>query len=172
MNTQDKPANETSTGKASFERIVSEIVSSLTADDLTVFLTGEKTIKVGTLNGETVSFCIQGASPALSCHGHAVLTFSYGRETDIQAALAPDLSIGNRYHPARLAKRTGEPVPTEFNLAASALQQSYFRVVTDEENLPAEVVDCRLLFARGNWHPGVHSLTQGIVADLKWVPAE
>jgi len=171
MNTQDKPAIEATPAKASFERIVSEIVSLLTADDLTVFLTREKTSKVDTLAGETVSFKVQGASPALSRHGHAVLTFSYGRETDIQAALAPDLSIGNRYHPARLAKRTGEPVPKEFDQVALALQQSYFRVATDEENLPDDVVDCRLLFVRGNWHPGVRNLTQGIVADLKWVPA-
>lgn len=186
MNTNDKPSAATSGD--SLESIIEGVLSGLREKDLNITLSEVKPVTAGTLNGRTVSFRIQGLNSATGTHavhsepggehdlrntknGTVFLTFSYLRENDLQAALAPDLSIGNRYHPARLAKRIGQPVPEIFDLVALALQQGYFRVATDEDRLPADVTDCRLLFARGNWHPQVANLSQGLVADLKWVPA-
>lgn len=169
--------------------IVLPILDGLRDQDLNIRICEDKAVTAGTLNGRAVSFRIErltadstggmhavhsepgGTGEDRSTQGTLFLTFSYLRENDLQAAINPDLSIGNRYHPARLAKRIGSPVPTIFDLTALALQANYFRVVTDEDRLPAEVTDCRLLFARGNWHPQVANLTQGLVADLKWVPA-
>lgn len=186
MNTNDKPT--AAANDDSLESIIEGVLSGLREKELHVSLSEVKPITAGTLNGRTVSFRIQGLNSATGTHavrsesggehdvrntknGTVFLTFSYLRENDLQAAVAPDLSIGNRYHPARLAKRIGQPVPELFDLVALALQQDYFRVATDEDRLPAEVTDCRLLFARGNWHPQVANLSQGLVADLKWVPA-
>lgn len=186
MNTNDKPA--TASADEAFHSIVDSILAGLREKDLNVRLVEDKAVTVGTLNGRTVSFRIEGLTSAengmhavhsepggtvtrSTRNGTVFLTFSYHRENDLLAALKPDLSIGNRYHPARLAKRTGSPVPQIFDLTALALQQDYFRVVTDEDRLPAEVTDCRLLFARGNWHPQVANLTESLIADLKWVPA-
>ena len=168
MNTNDKPAS--AANDVSLEGIIQGILGGLREKELHIALNEDKAIMAGTLNGRTVSFRIQGLTNGAES-GTVFLTFSYLRENDLQAAVAPDLSIGNRYHPARLAKRIGQPVPELFDLVALALQQDYFRVATDEDRLPAEVTDCRLLFARGNWHPQVANLTQGVVADLKWVPA-
>ncbi len=167
MNTNDKP---TAANSDSLESIIEGVLSGLREKELNITLSEVKPITAGTLNGRTVAFRIQGLTNA-AFPGTVFLTFSYLRENDLQAAVAPDLSIGNRYHPARLAKRIGQPVPELFDLVALALQQDYFRVATDEDRLPAEVTDCRLLFARGNWHPQVANLSQGLVADLKWVPA-
>lgn len=177
MNTNEKP-----TADASDERlnsIIEGILSGLREQDLNVVLSEQKAITAGTLQGRSVVFRIQGLTAQDSGsgtheerpadNGTVFLTFSYLRENDLQAALAPDLSVGNRYHPARLAKRISAPVPKIFDTTALALQQNYFRVVTDEDRLPAEVTDCRLLFARGNWHPQVANLSQSVVADLKWV---
>ncbi|MCC7531691.1 MAG: hypothetical protein IT342_24520 [Candidatus Melainabacteria bacterium] len=189
MNTNDKPTTAAEDG--SLHSIIEGILGGLREKELHVTLSEDKAITAGTLNGRTVSFRIQGLTNGAAKEAHAVrfepdgehevrstptgtvfLTFSYLRENDLQAAFAPDLSIGNRYHPARLAKRIGKPVPDIFDAVALALHQDYFRVATDEDRLPAEVTDCRLLFARGNWHPQVANLTEGVVADLKWVPAE
>jgi hypothetical protein len=168
MNTNDKPT--AATNDESLHSIIEGILGGLREKELNVTLNEAKPITAGTLNGGTVSFRIQGLNDA--SNGTVFLTFSYLRENDLRAAFAPDLSIGNRYHPARLAKRIGKPVPAIFDVVALALHQDYFRVATDEDRLPPEVTDCRLLFARGNWHPQVANLTQGVVADLKWVPAE
>ncbi len=167
MNTNDKPT--AANNEDCLESIIEGVLSGLREKELNITLSEVKPITSGTLNGRTVAFRIQGLNSAFP--GTVFLSFSYLRENDLQAAVAPDLSIGNRYHPARLAKRIGQPVPEIFDLAASALQQNYFRVATDEERLPAEVTDCRLLFARGGWHPQVANLSQGLVADLKWVLA-
>ncbi len=187
MNTNDKPA---ATGPDERLRgIIGSILEGLSEQDLSIRLEEEKVVTTGTLNGRTATFRIEGLTSGNN-GPHAVrsepdglvedqsaqsgtlfLTFSYLRENDLQAALNPDLSVGNRYHPARLAKRIGKPVPKIFDVTALALQQDYFRVVTDEDRLPAEVTECRLLFSRGNWHPQVENLSQGLVADLKWVPA-
>lgn len=168
MNTNDKPA---ATGPDERLRsIIGSILEGLSQQDLTIRLAEEKVVTTGTLNGRTATFRIEGLNSENE-QGALFLTFSYLRENDLQAALNPDLSVGNRYHPARLAKRIGKPVPKVFDVTALALQQDYFRVVTDEDRLPADVTDCRLLFSRGNWHPQVENLSQGLVADLKWVPA-
>lgn len=168
MNTNDKPA---ATGPDERLRsIIGSILEGLSEQDLTIRLAEEKVVTTGTLNGRTATFRIEGLNSENE-QGTLFLTFSYLRENDLQAALNPDLSVGNRYHPARLAKRIGKPVPKVFDVTALALQQDYFRVVTDEDRLPADVTDCRLLFSRGNWHPQVENLSQGLVADLKWVPA-
>lgn len=168
MNTNDKPA---ATGPDERLRsIIGSILEGLSQQDLTIRLAEEKVVTTGTLNGRTATFRIEGLNSENE-QGTLFLTFSYLRENDLQAALNPDLSVGNRYHPARLAKRIGKPVPKVFDVTALALQQDYFRVVTDEDRLPADVTDCRLLFSRGNWHPQVENLSQGLVADLKWVPA-
>lgn len=167
MNTNDKPA--AATGDDSLDGLIEGILGGLREKDLNIALSEDKAITAGTLNGRSVTFRIQGLNSAAT--GTVFLTFSYLRENDLQAAFAPNLSIGNRYHPARLAKRIGKPVPDIFDVVALALHQDYFRVATDEDRLPPEVTDCRLLFARGDWHPQVENLTQGVVADLKWVPA-
>lgn len=170
MNTNDKPS---ATGPDERLRgIIGPILEGLAAQDLNIRLTEEKVVTTGSLNGRTATFRIEGlTSDNNSEPGTLFLSFSYLRENDLQAAINPDLSIGNRYHPARLAKRIGKPVPKIFDLTALALQQDYFRVVTDEDRLPADVTECRLLFSRGSWHPQVENLSQGLVADLKWVPA-
>jgi hypothetical protein len=190
MNTNDKPT--AATNDESLHSIIEGILGGLREKELHIAVSEDKAITAGSLNGRTVSFRIQGQTNGAATGTHAMhcepggehelrstatkgtlfLTFSYLRENDLQAAFAPDLSIGNRYHPARLAKRIGKPVPAIFDVVALALHQDYFRVATDEDRLPPEVTDCRLLFARGNWHPQVANLTQGVVADLKWVPAE
>lgn len=189
MNTNEKPS--TTGPDERLRGIIGPILEGLAEQDLNIRLVEEKVVTTGTLNGRTATFRIEGLTSDSNQGGtHAVrsetggmveehstqkgtlfLSFSYLRENDLQAALNPDLSIGNRYHPARLAKRIGKPVPKIFDLTALALQQDYFRVVTDEDRLPAEVTDCRLLFSRGGWHPQVDNLSQGLVADLKWVPA-
>ncbi len=173
MNTNDEPQKgSTDNSGRSLESVVLSILDGLREQDLTIVLIEDKPVKAGTLNGRQAEFRIQGLTTQDSAlDGTVFLTFSYLRENDLDAAFAPDLSIGNRYHPARLAKRIGKPVPTIFDRTASALQQHYFRVVTDEDRLPAEVTDCRLLFARGNWHAQVANLSQSVVADLKWIPA-
>ena len=168
MNPNDTPTADGNDG--SLESLITAINKGLLEKGLHIALSEEKPITAGTLNGRTVSFRIHQLTNS-DQQGTVFLTFSYLRENDLQAAFAPDLSIGNRYHPARLAKRTSMPVPTVFDTVALALHQHYFRVATDEDRLPAEVTECRLLFARGNWHPQVANLTQGVVADLKWVPA-
>jgi hypothetical protein len=170
MNTNETPS--AAAGEARLESVVEGILSGLREQDLSVVAVEDKAISAGSLSGRSVCFRIGGmtADSVAPGGGTVFLTFSYLRENDLGAALAPDLSIGNRYHPARLAKRIGAPVPKIFDLTALALQQNYFRVVTDEDRLPPEVTDCRLLFARGNWHAQVQNLTQSVVADLKWVP--
>lgn len=192
MNTNDTPSSAPADQR--FETLVASILGGLREQDLRIFLCEQKPVTVGTLKGHTVSFRIEGlerreggnqrdsryleipvdAIPLPSEtpeSGVVYLSFSYLREHDLLAAFEPNLSIGNRYRPAGLAKRTGKPVPPVFDKVAQALQHNYFRVATDEDRLPAEVTECRLLFARGNWHPQVDNLTQGVVADLKWVPA-
>lgn len=170
MNTNDKPA--ASGPDARLRAIIGPILEGLADQELNIRLEEEKVVTTGSLNGRCATFRVEGlTSDNNSEQGTLFLSFSYLRENDLQAAIDPDLSIGNRYHPARLAKRIGKPVPQIFDRVALALQQDYFRVVTDEDRLPAEVTDCRLLFSRGGWHPQVENLTQGLVADLKWVPA-
>lgn len=173
MNTNETPSNGAADTR--LESVLDGILSSLREQDLSVVAVEDKAISAGTLTGRSVGFRIGGMTADFlsgeTGRGTVFLTFSYLRENDLDAAMAPDLSIGNRYHPARLAKRIGAPVPKIFDLAALALQQNYFRVVTDEDRLPPEVTDCRLLFARGNWHTQVQNLTQSVVADLKWVAA-
>lgn len=168
MNTNDKPAAAGPDDR--LRGIIGSILEGLSEQDLSIRLHEEKLVTTGNLNGRTATFRIEGLTSENE-PGTLFLTFSYLRENDLQAALNPDLSVGNRYHPARLAKRIGKPVPKIFDVTALALQQDYFRVVTDEDRLPAEVTECRLLFSRGNWHPQVENLSQGLVADLKWVPA-
>jgi hypothetical protein len=170
MNTNDKPA--ASGPDARLRAIIGPILEGLADQELNIRLEEEKVVTTGSLNGRCATFRVEGLSSDNNSEpGTLFLSFSYLRENDLQAAIDPDLSIGNRYHPARLAKRIGKPVPQIFDRVALALQQDYFRVVTDEDRLPAEVTDCRLLFSRGGWHPQVENLTQGLVADLKWVPA-
>jgi len=171
MNTNETP--NAAAPDARFVSVVEGILSGLREQDLSVVIVEDKAVTAGTLGGRSATFRIEGlaANSVDFPDGKVLLTFSYLRENDLAAAMAPDLSIGNRYHAARLAKRIGAPVPKIFDLAAQALQQDYFRVVTDEDRLPPEVTDCRLLFARGNWHTQVQNLTQAVVADLKWVPA-
>lgn len=170
MNTNETPS--TAAGETRLESVIEGILSGLREQDLSVVAVEDKAISAGSLAGRSVCFRIGGPTADSFAYGDGTvfLTFSYLRENDLAAAAAPDLSIGNRYHPARLAKRIGAPVPKIFDLTALALQQNYFRVVTDEDRLPPEVTDCRLLFARGNWHTQVQNLTQAVVADLKWVP--
>lgn len=169
MNTNETPS--AAAGDTRLESVVEGILSGLREQDLSVVAVEDKAISAGTLSGRSVCFRVGGLTADSVENGSVFLTFSYLRENDLSAAAAPDLSIGNRYHPARLAKRTGAPVPKIFDLTALALQQNYFRVVTDEDRLPPEVTDCRLLFARGHWHTQVQNLTQAVVADLKWVAA-
>lgn len=149
-----------------FRLIVEEFQRELFRMGFDFALAGFAPKRVGENNGFTATYEHGDKS------GTLVVTFSYFKESELQAAQEPELSVGNRYHPARLARRIGFPVPPAFDAAARGLQADYFRVATDEEHLPASVTDCRLLFVRGNWHPQVDNLTQGVIVDLKWTPSE
>ncbi|HEY9785930.1 MAG TPA: hypothetical protein V6D17_11045 [Candidatus Obscuribacterales bacterium] len=166
MTTTQAPIELTTSVPASLRAIIEEFQTFLdVVSELNFVVTGLKPLKAGEHKGHAVT--LEYASAA----GRATVTFSYLKDSELAAALNPDLTIGDRYHPARLARRTGYPIPAAFDAAARALQGHYFRVGTDLERLPETVTDCRLLFVRGNWHPQVANLTQGLIADLKWEPA-
>ncbi len=92
--------------------------------------------------------------------------FGYLKPEELAAAQSPDLSIGIRYNPAACAKRFGRPLPDALDCAAKALQFNYFRVGAEYDPKPDEL---RMLFVRGNWHPQVDDMTQGVLVDLRWI---
>lgn len=92
--------------------------------------------------------------------------FGYLKPEELAAAEKPDLSIGIRYNPAACAKRFQQPMPAALDCAARALQHNYFRVGAEYEPKPEEL---RMLFVRGNWHPQVNDMTQGVLVDVRWI---
>jgi len=97
--------------------------------------------------------------------GVTTVTFSYLKETELQAAQAPDLSIGARYNPARHARHSGQPTPAVFDAVCRALQRNYFRVGAEYETNEDQE---RSLMVRGNWHPQAVDLVQGVLADIRY----
>lgn len=165
MNSTHIPLVLPETAPEPFRLIVNDIRASLDASGFEFALTDCEPLSCGEHGG------FKAVLSYLSDAGTAVVTLSYLKESELQAACAPDLSIGDRYQPARLARRIGYQVPGAFDAACRALQGSFFKNGTDEERLPASVTDCRLLFVRGNWHPQVNDLVQGVLADVRWTPA-
>lgn len=96
--------------------------------------------------------------------------FGYLKETELQAAHEPDISIGARYNSATLARHAGIPVPTPLEKVCQALQHHYYRVGCDR--YPSEGGKIRVLMVRGNWHPQVRDLTQGVLVDVTWQPTD
>lgn len=120
-------------------------------------------------DGEFVLHRKFGHEVVVECHrpeGTLRAKFGYLKPEELAASQRPDLSIGIRYNPADCARRFRKPMPAALHCAAAALAFNYFRVGAEYAPQPEEL---RMLFVRGNWHPQVNDMTQGVLVDVRWI---
>lgn len=144
-----------------FCALVDQIIEHLAADDFRFDILAPE-------DGETPGFRV--ILQHQDGDGVVRIKFGYLKDTELEAAQNPDISIGGRYNSALLARHAGIPVPAPLEKVCQALQHNYYRVGCDK--YPSEGGKLRVLMVRGNWHPQVVELTQGVLVDVTWQPRD
>lgn len=97
------------------------------------------------------------------------IKLGYITERELEAARKPDISICKSYDRLALLQSAGiRKVPCLLETAIHVMQDESFRMACDQYG--QDDGRLRVLMVRGNWHPQVADMVQGVLADVTWEP--